>query len=78
MDPGVKQRVNRRTFRGDSGAVRAFGDSYNDIPMLEWAGLGVAMENARPEVKAAADRVAPRNDEDGVAQVLDELFGPRV
>ena len=82
MDPGVSKGValaqTAEHFGVTAAQCVAFGDSYNDIPMLEWAGLGVAMENARPEVKAAADRVAPRNDEDGVAQVLDELFGPRV
>ena len=52
----------------------AFGDSYNDLPMLEWAGLSVAMENARPELKAVADEVAPPGDEDGVAAMLDRLF----
>jgi len=52
----------------------AFGDSYNDISMLEWAGLGVAMENARLELKAVAGRIAPSADADGVGAVLDELF----
>ena len=52
----------------------AFGDSYNDISMLEWAGLGVAMENARPELKAVAGRIAPSADADGVGALLDELF----
>lgn len=52
----------------------AFGDSYNDIPMLKWAGIGVAMGNADAEVIAAADRVAPRADDDGVAVMLSELF----
>lgn len=52
----------------------AFGDSYNDLTMLAWVGLGVAMGNARPEVQAAAGRLAPMADEDGVATVLRELF----
>ena len=52
----------------------AFGDSYNDISMLEWAGLGVAMENARPELKAVADLIAPLADADGVGAILVELF----
>lgn len=55
--------------------VLAFGDANNDIPLIEWAGLGVAMDNARPGAKAVADRIAPRYDEDGVAIVLEELFG---
>ena len=52
----------------------AFGDSFNDLPMLEWAGLGIAMENAKPELKAIAQRIAPPADGDGVGTVLTELF----
>lgn len=52
----------------------AFGDSYNDIPMLEWAGTGIAMGNAHAPVKEAANRVAPPADDDGVGQLLRELF----
>lgn len=51
----------------------AFGDNYNDIPMIRLAGLGVAMGNAPQEVKDAANLVAPTNDEDGVARVLASL-----
>jgi Cof subfamily protein (haloacid dehalogenase superfamily) len=54
--------------------VVAFGDMPNDIPMLEWAGTSYAMANGHPTAIAAADHVAPRNDQDGVAQVLEELF----
>ncbi|MFI5843320.1 HAD family hydrolase [Catenuloplanes sp. NPDC051500] len=52
----------------------AFGDMPNDAPMLAWAGHGVAMGNAHPELKAIADEVAPGNDDDGVAVVLDQIF----
>jgi len=52
----------------------AFGDSYNDIPMLEWAGIGVAMENARPELKAVADIQAAAADSDGVAAILTQFL----
>ncbi len=54
--------------------VVAFGDDINDVEMVREAGLGVAVENAVSEVKAVADRVAPSNDEDGVAAVLEELL----
>ncbi|HYF92253.1 MAG TPA: HAD family hydrolase [Symbiobacteriaceae bacterium] len=54
--------------------VVAVGDSYNDIPMLRWAGLGVAMGNAPPEVKAAATAVTAGNGEDGVAALVDRLI----
>jgi len=53
----------------DMSEVAAFGDANNDIPMLEKAGLGVAMFNAPDPVKKAASRVSPwTNDEDGVAR----------
>ena len=58
------------------GDTVAFGDSSNDGEMLRAAGLGVAMANGDPALKAAADRVAPDNDADGVAVVLEELFPP--
>jgi Cof subfamily protein (haloacid dehalogenase superfamily) len=51
----------------------AFGDMINDIPMLAWAGRGIAVANAHPEVKAAADEVTASNDDDGVALVLERL-----
>jgi hypothetical protein len=57
-----------------SSDVVAFGDMPNDVAMLEWAGTSYAMGNAHPLAVAAADHVAPRNDEDGVAAVLERLF----
>lgn len=48
----------------------AFGDGYNDLSMLKLAGMGVAMENAAPEVRAEADYVTLSNEEDGVAAAL--------
>ncbi|MGH8828175.1 MAG: Cof-type HAD-IIB family hydrolase [Jiangellaceae bacterium] len=55
--------------------VVAFGDMPNDLPMLAWAGRSYAMANAHTEVLAAVRSVAPANDDDGVAAVLEELFG---
>jgi len=52
----------------------AFGDMPNDLPMLRWAGTSYAMGNGHPDLLAAADHVAPTNDEDGVARVLAGLF----
>ncbi|MGW2443246.1 HAD family hydrolase [Streptomyces sp. NPDC001494] len=52
----------------------AFGDMPNDIPMFAWAGRGVAMANAHPELKAVADEVTTSNEDDGVAVVLEGLF----
>jgi Cof subfamily protein (haloacid dehalogenase superfamily) len=55
--------------------VVAFGDMPNDLAMLEWAGTSYAMANAHASVLALADRTAPSHDEDGVAAVLEDLFG---
>jgi Cof subfamily protein (haloacid dehalogenase superfamily) len=58
------------------GAARAvaFGDMPNDLPMLGWAGHGVAVANAHPDVLAAADEVTASNDDDGVARVIERLL----
>jgi Cof subfamily protein (haloacid dehalogenase superfamily) len=53
----------------------ACGDSYNDIGMIQFAGVGVAMGNAKPEVKEAADVITYSNEEDGLvpAELPEEL-----
>lgn len=48
-----------------------FGDGENDVELLEWAGYGVAVENAHPRVLAVAGFVCPPCDEEGVAQVIE-------
>ena len=48
----------------------AFGDGYNDLSMLRLAGMGVAMANAAPEVRAEADYITLSNEEDGIAAAL--------
>ena len=55
--------------------IMAFGDGENDISMIKTAGIGIAMSNAGPEVKSAADIVTSSNNNDGVAEVLEEFFG---
>lgn len=52
----------------------AFGDGLNDLEMIRAAGIGVAMENGYPELKQAADRVAPDCDSSGVAAVIREIL----
>jgi len=54
--------------------VLAFGDMPNDVPMLLQAGHGVAMGNAHPDALSAADEVTARNNEDGVARVLERWW----
>ena len=51
----------------------ACGDGFNDTSMIEYAGLGVAMSNAKEPVKAVADFVTLSNDEDGIAYVLEKF-----
>lgn len=58
----------------DTSELAAFGDDLADIGMLRLAGLGVAMGNALPEVKDAADRVIGTNDEDGIAVFLESEY----
>jgi HAD superfamily hydrolase (TIGR01484 family) len=58
----------------DASEVVAFGDMPNDLAMLEWAGTSYAMANAHETVRALAGHVAPSNEDDGVAEVLAELF----
>lgn len=53
--------------------IVAIGDDFNDLHMIRNAGLGVAMGNARPEVQRLAKRVIGTNEEEGLAQFLEEL-----
>jgi Cof subfamily protein (haloacid dehalogenase superfamily) len=59
----------------DAADVVAFGDMPNDLLLLAWAGRAYAVANAHPDVLAAVTDHAPSNDDDGVAQVLEKLFG---
>ena len=52
----------------------ACGDGFNDLTMIKYAGLGVAMANAREEVKACADYITAGNDEDGVALAIENFI----
>ena len=54
--------------------IVAFGDNYNDLDMLRYAGYGVAMGNAPEDIKAQVSHVTATNEEDGLAQVLEALF----
>jgi Cof subfamily protein (haloacid dehalogenase superfamily) len=51
----------------------AFGDGFNDLSMIQYAGLGVAMGNAKDVVKENADFIAKTNDEDGIVEVLEKF-----
>jgi len=54
--------------------IIAVGDSYNDLEMIEYAGLGVVVSNARQEIKDRADYVCPSNDECGIAEVVEKFI----
>lgn len=54
------------------GEVMCFGDSGNDLSMIECAGVGVVMGNARAEIQEHADLIAPTNQDEGVAQMLEQ------
>jgi len=55
-------------------SVIAFGDMPNDVAMLQWAGRGVAMGDAHPDAKAAADEITTSVEDDGVGRVLARWF----
>jgi Cof subfamily protein (haloacid dehalogenase superfamily) len=61
----------------DPADIIAVGDGHNDMSMLRYAGVGVAMGNAPDEVKAAADRVVAANDADGLIELVEWLLNGR-
>lgn len=58
--------------------IIAVGDYDNDLEMIRWAGLGVAVENAQESVRAAADRIVCTSDDGAIAQIIDELESKRL
>lgn len=66
----VKRFAEEMNIRPEE--VICIGDNQNDMSMIDYAGVGVAMGNAEDIVKQAADIIAPTNDEDGVGKVLEE------
>ncbi|MCC7494233.1 MAG: HAD family phosphatase [Fimbriimonadaceae bacterium] len=82
-DPEYLEFMNRGANKGwalrelcrrlgvDPANTVAFGDARNDIPLLQAAGTSYAMADARPELQAVADHLAPSHDDDGVAQVME-------
>lgn len=83
--PWNVEAVNIKTSKGialkylcdmyniDRSEVMAFGDNLNDLEMLSFAGFGVAVENAVPELKAQADYVTLSCDDDGVAHAIEKF-----
>ena len=62
----------------DASHMIAAGDSYNDIPLLQACGLGIAMGDAPDELKDIADYIAPSVDDDGLAVAINEFVLPRL
>ncbi|MDP5254945.1 MULTISPECIES: Cof-type HAD-IIB family hydrolase [unclassified Vibrio] len=58
----------------DASEVICLGDAENDHHMIEYAGLGVAMDNAMPQTKAIADFITDSNENDGVAKVIEQFI----
>ena len=69
----LKKLAERLQIRPEE--IVAFGNAENDVDMIQFAGTGVAVANSPEHVKQCADRIAPSNQEEGVAQVLEELLG---
>ena len=79
---GVDKATALAAFCAERGItaeeVVAFGDMPNDLPMLGWAGTAYAVANAHPEVLAAVSEHTASNEDDGVARVLERIFGEEV
>lgn len=69
---GLEELLKRWDLK--SQEIMAFGDSENDVEMLEMAGIAYAMENADEKAKAVATALAPANSQGGVYQVLENLL----
>lgn len=68
----IKQLAEKYVVK--QSEIIAIGDNFNDIDMIKYAGLGVAMGNAPLEVKQAADVITSTNDNDGIVQVIEKYL----
>lgn len=69
---GLQQLAEQMGIRQEE--IVAVGDNNNDLDMIEYAGLGVAVDNALPAVKHIANHITTSNDDDGVARLLREVL----
>jgi Cof subfamily protein (haloacid dehalogenase superfamily) len=74
VNKGVGVKLLAEALGISEKEVICVGDAENDIDMIKYAGLGVAMGNAFPEVKEIADYITCTNDEDGVAKVINKFM----
>ncbi|NMB46163.1 MAG: HAD family phosphatase [Firmicutes bacterium] len=73
VSKGAALRELAELYGLTSAEVMAIGDSFNDVPMLEYAGIGVAVANAPVAVRAQADHVTASNEEFGVAEAINRF-----
>ena len=75
---GIDKALSLAVLLKEIGVERkemiAIGDGYNDLSMIKFAGLGIAMGNAQEPVKKAADYITLSNEEDGVAEALEHFY----
>lgn len=80
--PAVEKQAALKRYCDQQGIaareVMAIGDAPNDCKMIAWAGLGLAVGNAWPQVKAVADEVLLRNDEDGPAIAIERVVNQTI
>lgn len=78
MPKGIDKAASIEKLIGLLGIARestiACGDGLNDLSMIKYAGVGVAMENAAKEVKEVADYITASNNDDGIVQVIDKFI----
>lgn len=74
IDKGARLRELVHILDINPSEIVACGDGYNDKTLIEAAGVGVAMGNAVPEIKAIADDVTKSNDEDGIVDIIHRYF----
>ena len=74
LDKAASMNVFLQALGSDRTELIACGDGFNDKSMIEFAGLGVAMENAQKPVKDVADYITLSNDSDGIAKVVDKFI----
>ncbi|MDO4166504.1 MAG: Cof-type HAD-IIB family hydrolase [Eubacteriales bacterium] len=74
IDKGIAVDKLAKHLDVSKDRVICVGDSYNDLPMLRYAGMGVAMGNASKEIREQADYVTGTNDEDGIVTLIEKFM----
>ena len=77
VNKGTAMKQIGEAFQIETTQMMAFGDTYNDIEMLQTVKYGYVMENAQMEMRQYAPYVAPSNEEYGVLRVIDRVLGEK-